>query len=183
MAVQYNTRKEIARGCVNTIINNLIPLGYDHSEVSFLEPAAGAGAFLRAIDNVYPWLAVDKNPQLENVKKADYLTTDMRHIFSLPKRETLIVFGAPPVGKNGKVAVNFLNRSFVIADTVGFILPKTFDEEDIQKRIVPEANFVSRRTLPSEVFEGHDNDEAVFQIWSLRDHKVMPNKRVQQWED
>lgn len=131
-----------------------------------IEPSAGGGAFsdqlLAAPDlTVLAFDLAPENPAVTQQDWFDYTTT-------APGR-TLVV-GNPPFGQQCNLAVAFINHAFatVGADTVAFVLPRSFRKASVQNRIYRNAELVDEVILGPNSFEleGADYDlPAVFQVW------------------
>ena len=82
-----------------------------------------------------------------------------------------IVFGNPPFGLRGHLALKFINHSYEFADYVCFILPQLFesDGKGSPRKRVKGYNLIYSEGL-SGMFYTPDNQEikinGVFQIWS-----------------
>ena len=82
-----------------------------------------------------------------------------------------IVFGNPPFGLRGHIALNFINYSYKFADYVCFILPQLFesDGKGSPRKRVKEYNLIYSEKL-SAIFYSPENKDVkvngVFQIWS-----------------
>jgi len=130
----------------------------------FIEPSAGAGVFL----DVLPasTIALDIEPRHPRVAKHDYLT------WSAPPGAKYIVFGNPPFGLRGHLALQFIEHSAKWADYVCFILPQLFesDGKGSPRKRVKGYNLIHSEKL-STPFHAPDNGGAVdvnvvFQVWS-----------------
>lgn len=82
-----------------------------------------------------------------------------------------VVFGNPPFGLRGHLALNFINHSYSFADYVCFILPQLFesDGKGSPRKRVKGYNLIYSEGL-SAMFYSPENQEVkvngVFQIWS-----------------
>ena len=132
----------------------------------FIEPSAGDGSFLKALPKNS--LAFDVEPRHPSVKKQDYLTW-------LPPKKTIdqkyIVFGNPPFGLRGHVALHFINHSAQFADYVCFILPQLFesDGKGSPRKRVKGYNLIHSEKVGALFYTPERADvtvNGVFQIWS-----------------
>lgn len=131
-----------------------------------IEPSAGAGAFSTPLQKARPGLvvALDLAPETADITPHDWF--DYRR--NLPK-PTLVV-GNPPFGQQGALAMRFINHAFetVEAETVAFILPRSFRKASVQNRVFRNATLTYEIVLPRNSFElaGDDYEiSTVFQIW------------------
>lgn len=143
----------------------------------FLEPCAGGGAFLNALDKngieSNKIVSYDIAPEDERISKANFLEVKPN------KLKKQISIGNPPFGHRGKEAVNFINQSAKWADVIAFILPIQFRRYNVQKTINENLKLVySSDNLPKNSFnfEGSKyNVNALFQIWVNKDDKRFSN--------
>jgi hypothetical protein len=127
----------------------------------FLEPSAGAGAFLAEMPS--PKRGMDTQPMSSGIETADYLAW-------WPETETgaIAVVGNPPFGRNGAGAVKFFNHSSGFADIIAMIMPASFSKDSMQNRLSMDFVLVSEMPLQKEPFlvEGKPyRVNAVFQVW------------------
>lgn len=109
----------------------------DCSGIEFYEPSAGDGAFVRAVEELYPSASVrafdiapSPSPLCDTaIGEQDFLDAD------IPYNANRIVIGNPPFGEQGRLCFKFVEKALDIAPTVCFILPPSFKKESYQKRI------------------------------------------------
>lgn len=109
----------------------------DCSGIEFYEPSAGDGAFVRAVEELYPSASVrafdiapSPSPLCDTaIGEQDFLNAD------IPYSDNRIVIGNPPFGEQGRLCFQFVAKALDIAPTVCFILPPSFRKESYQKRI------------------------------------------------
>jgi hypothetical protein len=157
---QFFTPTIISKHCWDTF-NKIVKC--DISGYTFIEPSAGDGSFMKILP--VGTIGLDIEPRAENIQKQDYLTWKP----DLTKK--YIVFGNPPFGLRGHLALNFINHSYEFADYVCFILPQLFesDGKGSPRKRVNKYNLIHSETL-SAMFYSPDNQDikvnGVFQIWS-----------------
>lgn len=160
---KYYTNTDIAEECLRFLADCIG--GIDKGAL-MLEPAAGAGVFLDAVDTVLELenIGYDIEPGREDVIKADFLldiTEDLK-----PKT---IVFGNPPFGFAGNSAIRFMNHAADIgAAAIAFILPKTFKKMSMQRRVHPLFHLIGEMNIPAEAYtvDGKAHSvPSVFQVW------------------
>lgn len=178
---QFFTRDDVAKTCLDQIINILVKLDYDVPALHFIEPAAGGGAFIRALESrkFHDFSAYDIEKKQSYIQQADFLNSDLSA--DLPAKKQVVVIGNPPFGKRARLAIDFINQSFQYADTVAFIVPLTFDKYLTQKQIVDDANLVFNQKLnpASFTFMGEEfSVRCCLQIWTK--HKNLPDLRLRQ---
>lgn len=158
---QFFTPKHVAEKCWETFQKET---NIDISDYLFIEPSAGDGSFLKILPK--NTIGLDIEPRSNGIIKQDYLSwkpTDLSKKY--------IVFGNPPFGLRGHLALNFINHSYTFADYVCFILPQLFesDGKGSPRKRVKGYNLVYSEGL-SAMFYSPDNKDVkvngVFQIWS-----------------
>ncbi len=158
---QFFTPKNLAAHCW-TIFKREVNL--DTGAYLFIEPSAGDGSFLKVLPP--GTLGFDIEPRAPGIVKQDFLTwrpTDTGKRY--------IVFGNPPFGLRGHLALNFINHSHSFADYVCFILPQLFesDGKGSPRKRVKGYNLIYSEGLTA-MFSTPEQQEVkingVFQIWS-----------------
>ena len=158
---QFFTPIDIAKKCWETF-NNVVELNIE--DYIFIEPSAGNGSFL----NILPEgsIGLDIEPRSNEIINQDYLNWKPSNL-----TKKYIVFGNPPFGLRGHLALNFINHSYNFADYVCFILPQLFvsDGKGSPRKRVKGYNLIYSEGL-SAIFYSPENQEVkvngVFQIWS-----------------
>lgn len=166
---QFFTSDDVALKCLEEFMKLASQLGYsDLKAVHFLEPSAGGGAFLRALDDKnLGWTGWDIDPQAKGVIENDFLRGENP---ALPNRE-IITIGNPPFGKRARLAIDFINRALEISETVAFIVPLQFNKYSAQSKINQRARLVWSVNLASDSFVYCGEEYSVrccFQVWTLR---------------
>lgn len=131
-----------------------------------IEPSAGNGSFSKLLnEGTYDLYAFDILPEHTDIIAADWFHVDKAQF---DKYEKILVVGNPPFGISGSLAREFMVESMRFADTVAFILPRSFKKDSL-KSMLP-LNFeiqyeVDIRpqsfTLNAETY----SVPCVFQIW------------------
>jgi hypothetical protein len=158
---QFFTPKDLAKKCWETFIHQT---NVNTNEYIFIEPSAGDGSFLNFLPKGS--IGLDVEPRSNEIHKQDYLTWKPKDI-----SKKYIVFGNPPFGLRGHLALNFINHSHSFADYVCFILPQLFesDGKGSPRKRVKGYNLIYSEGL-SAMFYSPSNQEVkvngVFQIWS-----------------
>jgi len=172
---QFFTPMETVELCFKIFTDKLKEFGENIDDYCFIEPAAGAGAFL----NVLPedTIAMDIEPRSEKVDQMDYLT------WHPEDDKKYIVFGNPPFGLRGNLALRFMKHSSKFSDYVCFILPQLFesDGKGSPRKRVDNMNLVYSKSIDPK-FHMPDGRETtvnvVFQIWSK--HHISEEYRIKQ---
>jgi len=162
---QFYTCSETARYCVEQVL--ALPCCRD-PDIVFLEPSAGAGAFLELLP-ADSRLGLDIEPRHPEVLEQDFLAYELPDTLA---HRPVVVVGNPPFGRNASLAVRFVNQAARIGDVIAFILPKTFQKTSTVRRLDPHLHLIAEYELPafSFVFEGKPWDvPCTFQVWERRD--------------
>jgi predicted RNA methylase len=171
---QFFTQDKIAVQCLRGSMKYIEMLDYDISKISFLEPSAGDGAFVKAAKKIgFRTYCYDIDPKHKYIKLADFLSANLAN--ELPNRSNLITLGNPPFGKRSKLSINFINRAFSYSDTVIFILPLQFMKYSAQSRIDRNARLIYSERLKenSFIFEGSEYSvRCCLQIWTLKEFNI-----------
>lgn len=148
---RFYTKSSVVDFCLSKInLNN-----YTH----IIEPSAGSGAFSNKIPNC---IAIDIKPANDGIIACDYLA------FDYSKYKGALVIGNPPFGQQSKLAIAFFNYSAKYAQTIAFILPKSFKKASMQNKLDLNFRLVEEYDIESNAFllNGADyNVPCVFQIW------------------
>jgi len=178
---QFYTKREIATACWQHFEQVLSGLNRNSTDLFFIEPAAGTGAFYEQLPP-HRRIGMDLMPKCDGVKTQDFLKlTD----FPTAARDTVVI-GNPPFGKRAKLAIAFFNQAARFADIVAFILPIGFRKFTTHKHLDPNMRFISRLPLPRAAFHlatGRTYSvNTEFQIWTrfsttyldMRQYKPLP---------
>jgi len=160
---QFYTNDNVVREC-------LALLSLEDYDV-IVEPSAGTGAFyihLPADKRV----GVDLEPACDGVIQQDYFkfieVAQACQMFPVKDKSYLVV-GNPPFGKNSSLAKKFFNASARFADTIAFILPRTFRKPSTINQLDECFHLSKEIMLDKNSFhlpngKAHDVP-CVFQIW------------------
>ncbi len=177
----FYTKPKIAALCWENFLETLPSINKTVSDLFFVEPSAGTGAFYRHLPS-NSRLGIDLHPKCKNVIKKDFFS--IIHLSYLPN-ETAII-GNPPFGKRGKLAVAFFNHAADLADIVAFIVPVNFRKYIVHKQLNKSMRFISKLELPRDSFVLDSGKSysvnTEFQIWTripsshqdMRQHKSLP---------
>ena len=154
---QFYTNSDVVDSCISTI-------DFDDYDI-IIEPSAGDGAFYNKITGEK--IGIDLEPRMDGLIQQNYLEFD-RFIFTDKK---ILVIGNPPFGKNSSLALKFFNHSAIFADTIAFILPRTFRKVSVINRLSEKFNLVLENKLPKNSFHLPDGKvydvPCVWQVWKL----------------
>lgn len=159
---KFFTRPEVAAQCFDFISQTVDARAID----LWVEPSAGAGAFLNLLPENRIGLDIDPPAGTEGImERADFLG------WRGPAGGNVVTIGNPPFGKNSALAVRFFNHAATFSSMIAFIVPRTFQKGSVQNRL--HANFHLLRELEIAPFSFTFVEEAydvpcVFQIWQKR---------------
>jgi predicted RNA methylase len=157
---KYYTKESVVAKCLE-IIKLTIDISSDDL---IIEPSCGNGAFISGIKSLTTnYKFYDLEPENEEIEKQDYF--DLVNPISNKK---IHIIGNPPFGRQASLAVKFVKKSCEYADTISFILPKSFKKDSIKNRIPLNFNCACEYDLPYKSFlvNGEEYDvPCVLQIW------------------
>nr|AAC03123.1 DNA adenine methyltransferase [Paramecium bursaria Chlorella virus NY2A] len=127
-----------------------------------IEPSAGDGSFMKKLryNNV---ICIDIQPEMSGIVECDFFEYQVPSGF-----DKIHVIGNPPFGKNGSMALKFMKHSMKFAESVSFILPKSFKKESFMMKIPKNFELAYQIDLQKNSFlvKGERYDvPCVFQIW------------------
>ena len=138
-----------------------------------IEPSAGNGSFIPEImQQCQNTLFYDIEPEHSEILKQDYLILDCKLIAKSFKK--IHVIGNPPFGRQSSLAIQFIKKSAEFADSISFILPKSFKKDSMQKHFPPKFHLVFQADIETNSFlqDGLSIDvPCVFQIWQKREEE------------
>lgn len=157
---------------------------------TFLEPSAGGGAFLKALNKSFEnneIIALDLEPKAQNIKQCDFFSyyTNSQKIFTI---------GNPPFGKRADLAIRFFNHASVFSDYIAFIVPLQFEKWSVQKNLNKAFSLIYSQNLEPNSFVFNGKDYALrccFQIWTrlktntdlrLKQAPATTHKDFQMWQ-
>jgi hypothetical protein len=160
---QFFTPLETAQKCFQIFTDIIKQYGETPSDFKYIEPSAGDGAFLQVLPS--DTIALDIEPRHPSVINFDYLN------WYPSESNNFVVFGNPPFGLRGHMALKFINHSYEFAEYVCFILPQLFesDGKGVPRKRVRGYNLIHSIKLVSNFYEPDGNSikiNTIFQIWS-----------------
>lgn len=161
---QFYTPETTAKYCFDKFKEIIKNYDDDYKKYKFIEPSAGSGNFLKILPKKS--IGLDIDPKCNNILKSDYLEWKPSD-----RKQKYIVFGNPPFGLRGQLALKFINHSYDFADYVCFILPQLFesDGKGVPRKRVKGFNLIYSEKLNSHFIDPDNNKmkiNCIFQIWS-----------------
>lgn len=164
---QFFTPITTAKHCYDIFCNVIKQFNENEGDFTYIEPSAGDGNFLKVLppENT---IAMDIEPRHSAVIEQDYLN------WKPSQSARYAVFGNPPFGLRGHLALKFINHSYEFAEYVCFILPQLFesDGKGVPRKRVKGFHLLYSTKLESIFYEPTNNElkiNTIFQIWS-RNH-------------
>jgi hypothetical protein len=170
---QFYTNDDVVQECLA-----LVDLGdYD----IIVEPSAGSGAFYIHLP-VEKRVGVDLEPACKGVIEQDYFkfveVAAACKMFPV-EGKTYLVVGNPPFGKNSSLARKFFNASALFADTIAFVLPRTFRKPSTINQLDECFHLSVEIILGKNSFHLPNktpyNVPCVFQVWK---RQVQPRPKI-----
>lgn len=178
---KYYTSNDVVNICISFITENLY---INKNDDLCIEPSAGNGSFMTCIKSIFDnYKFYDIEPENDEIIKQDYLTFDYTNI--LNKYNKIHIIGNPPFGRQSSLAIKFIKKSCEYADSVSFILPKSFKKNSMKKYFPLNYHLIKEHELPTNSFlvDNKTYDvPCVFQIWIKKsinreiEKNLIPNK-------
>ncbi len=159
---QYYTKASVAKECIDSILSSVPGV----AQYQWIEPSAGNGSFLKALPRPIKSIGIDLDPKMDGIVKGDFLTWEPT---SQGKR---IFFGNPPFGKQGSLAKSFIQHAAKYADSIAFILPKSFVKPSMSRAFPTKFHCILEKELPKDSFQVNAvayDVPCVFQIWEKKE--------------
>lgn len=164
---KFYTKPEIVEVCIKTIREHL---KIKKSDI-IIEPSAGNGSFSKPLKDIFNnVVALDIEPEDSSIIKQDFFDFDPKSY----EGKIIHVIGNPPFGRQSSIAKKFIKKSATFADTISFVLPKSFKKESFQNVFPLQYHLISSIDLPVNSFKVNNSDydvPCVFQIWKKKSIK------------
>ena len=162
---KFYTKPEIADRCVKLFQKYIFNNDVITDDNIVIEPSAGNGSFISFIKkickNAYFY---DIVPEHNLIQQQDFLELD----FKMFETKKIHIIGNPPFGRQSSTAIKFIKKACTLADSVSFILPKSFKKDSLKKHIPLVYELVHEYDIEDNSFlinnENH-NVPCVYQIW------------------
>lgn len=183
---QFFTNRTLSKQLVKTTMDLLRSQNHVMSQMHFIEPSAGDGAFYdylpperRVGIEIDPSL-VQRHPEYryETLESGGFLHTSKESLgFEHIPNSCIVVIGNPPYsqprtrGRSKNIAFEFLEHAFSMANTVAMILGVTFRRPRTLDKLNPYFHLIWDQDIPhcSYTLDGKPATvRTVFQIWQKR---------------
>lgn len=172
---QFFTPIETAKYCYEAFLNKLKELPLEKEErFKYIEPSAGDGSFLQVLPKDRT-ISFDIEPRHKDIIQQDFLTWTPENYECLNavkvRLQNIVVFGNPPFGLRGNLALRFINHAAKFADFVCFILPQLFesDGKGVPRKRVEGLSLIHSEKLKTKFHEPGKKEveiNTIFQIWA-----------------
>lgn len=164
----FYTKPLVAKKCYSKA--KAILKNYINENTLWIEPSAGSGSFFNILEG--DKLGFDIHPQTKNIKKLDFIESDITLNKNDIKRS--IVIGNPPFGRRAKKAIDFFNKAASLSDFICFIVPNQFCKYSVQSRLNKDFRLIYEHRLDDNSFTANGKDYkalCIFQIWTRAETK------------
>jgi hypothetical protein len=176
---KFYTKPEV----VITCLKEYKKLNIDKEKDVVIEPSAGNGSFTSRLVE-YNSISYDIAPEGKGIVEQDFLKLNL-DLFQIP----LHFIGNPPFGRQSSIAKKFIKHICKCDKTksFGFILPKSFKKESMQKCIPLDFHLISQINIEKDGFLVNEKDHdvpCVFQVWERKgeDRYVSPKLEPKGYE-
>ena len=123
---QYYTPELLAETLVRVVKKRIT----NFEDRTFLEPAGGTGAFIKAVEKLGATkvLSVDIEPKHQRVSKANFLEHEIPH-------HDAVTISNPPFGRNNSLSIPFFNRAADYSEYICFIVPRSWRKWSVINRL------------------------------------------------
>lgn len=164
---KFYTSPDVAKECLQHISNH-VQIHFTNDLI--IEPSAGNGAFIPEIQQqCQNTLFYDIEPEHSGILKQDYLLLNTNDFKSHKK---IHVIGNPPFGRQSSLAIQFIKKSAEFADSISFILPKSFKKDSMRNHFPKQFHLIYQMDLDANSFlqDGNPVDvPCIFQIWQKQE--------------
>jgi len=168
---KFYTNPSVVKICMEYIRSTI----FIQKEDIIIEPSAGNGAFMSEIEELSNHnFFYDIEPDHPKIFQTDFLEVDLdvlREFVDGENVRKMHFIGNPPFGRQSCMAFLFIKKCVKYADTISFILPKSFKKESMQRHFPENFHLVFEADLLENAFliNGKVHDvPCVFQIWEKK---------------
>ena len=163
---KYYTNPSVVTKCIQQIKQYLSIKDID----LIIEPSAGNGSFIDELQSISSnCLFYDLEPEHSSIIQQDYLLVDTKTLSN--KYSNIHVIGNPPFGRQSSMAIKFIKHSSKFANSISFILPKSFKKNSMQKHFPLDFHLIFEQDIEENGFLVEDkvyDVPCVFQIWQRK---------------
>ena len=163
---KYYTKDSIVELCLDLITNTLTISKDD----LIIEPSAGNVSFIEPIKKITDnYIFYDLEPEHKDIIKQDFLNLNTDIIKQ--EYKNIHIIGNPPFGRQSSLAIKFIKKCCLFANSISFILPKSFKKESMKKHFSSNFHMIHESDLSENSFLVNTietNVPCVFQIWQYK---------------
>ena len=170
---KFYTVPFVVETCIDRLLKHFHKNEWD-TWGTVIEPSAGNGSFIKQIKH-RNLISLDISPEHPDIVQQDFL------LYEPTELSPVLVIGNPPFGKGSSLAIKFFNHASTFAQTIAFIVPRTFRRTSVQNRL----DLTFRLVFDEDVavkpcsFFPPMGVKCCFQIWE-KSPKHEPNREVKQ---
>lgn len=155
---KFYTVPSYAKHCIDLVFNS-----FNRNWDLVVEPSAGSGSFLTQIEHKNK-IGLDIEPEHPSIVKQDFFK------YKPSCNSNVLVIGNPPFGRVSSTAIKFFNHSAVWANTIAFIVPRTFRRVSVQNKLDSFFHLIHDEDVPTKpcCFEPIMGVKCCFQIWERK---------------
>ncbi len=173
---KYYTNPSVVTKCIQQIKQYLSIKDVD----LIIEPSAGNGSFIDELQRIScNCLFYDLEPEHSSIIQQDYLLLDTIPLSN--KYSNIHVVGNPPFGRQSSMAIKFIKHSSKFANSISFILPKSFKKDSMQKYFPLDFHLIFEKDIEENGFLVDDNVydvSCVFQIWQRKEENRSVSEKL-----
>lgn len=162
---KFYTIESVVDSCIESL-----SVRYDWDNWGLIvEPSAGNGSFFTKIPvQQDKKVGLDIQPEHIDIIEKDFFDYQPEN-----NVKRILVIGNPPFGKNCSLAVKFFNHAAQWADTIAFVIPRTFRRESIQNRLNLNFHLITDDEVPTKPcsFTPPMMVKCCFQVWEKKNYK------------
>lgn len=166
---KFYTKPSIVTQCIDNIKKYI---KFNDNDI-IIEPSAGNGAFIEEIKILTKnYKFYDIIPENNDIIKQDFLTLNIDEFKN--KYENIHIIGNPPFGRQSSLAIQFIKKCCEFANSISFILPKSFKKDSMQKYFPLNYHLIFEIDLYDNAFlinNKETNVPCIFQIWQYNNKK------------
>jgi predicted RNA methylase len=169
---KYYTKNIIVDQCIELLKQNINILEND----LIIEPSAGNGSFIKKIKELSNnCVFYDIEPENDEIIKQDFINFNYLEILEIKKlknkHNNIHIIGNPPFGRQSSLAIKFIKKCCQFANTISFILPKSFKKDSMKKHFSDNFHLITEIDLPDKSFLVNNIEydvPCIFQIWQYK---------------
>lgn len=172
---------------IESVVNQCVDAIKQHIDIKpndlIIEPSAGNGSFIECIKMFgCKYLFYDIEPENDEIARQDFLQLEINEYEFKQNYNNIHIIGNPPFGRQSAIAIKFIKKCCKFANTISFILPKSFKKKSMQKYFSKFFQLSYSIDLDSNSFLVNSVETdvpCVFQIWKLSNEQRVQTVRIE----